>query len=254
MNNSKLPFLLALVLLCGLCQAQEELPTLSADRPGFTWGTEVMHHHKLSWENGIGYESETNGPHTATLNTTIVRYGIFENVELRVGSSFLMWNDGLAEEPTFGMAPLTFGTKIKVYDGTDLLPSIGLLAEFQSPRLGSKDLLPSHLAPSLYLLFENDINDWFYLCYNVGEEWDGDSAVPTTFLSLCLGFSLTESLGTYVETVNYFHPEDGNQYLTEFGLTWMVSRRVQLDIAADLDFQNFGKYYAISGGVAWMIN
>jgi len=27
-----------------------------------------------------------------------------------------------------------------------------------------------------------------------------------------------------------------------------------LDIECDLDFQHFGKYYAIGGGVAWRIN
>lgn len=32
--------------------------------------------------------------------------------------------------------------------------------------------------------------------------------------------------GTFVETYNYFHSEDINRYLTEFGFTWLVSRRV----------------------------
>ena len=236
-----------------LCDEQEELPTISADRPGYTWGTEVMHHHKFSWENGFGFESD-NGVPSITLNSTIVRYGIFENVELRVGTDFLMFDDGQSPNLTFGMNPLTIGTKIKVYDGTDVLPSVGLLAEFHSPRLGSKDLLPSHLAPSMYLLFENDINDWFYVCYNVGAEWDGDSSAPTTFLSLCLGFSLTESLGTFIESANYFCLGNDNLYLTEFGITWLASRRVQLDLSADLDLKNMGKFFAVGGGVAWLIN
>lgn len=244
---------MVLVFLGGLCYAQDELPTISADRPGYTWGTEVMHHHKFSWENGFGFESESGVP-AITLTSTIVRYGIFENVELRVGTDFLMFDDGQSPKLAFGMSPLTIGTKIKVYDGTDILPSVGLLAEFHSPRLGSKDLLPSHLAPSMYILFENDINDWFYVCYNVGTEWDGDSPAPATFLSLCLGFCITESFGTFIESANYLYPGDDNQYLTEFGFTWLVSRRVQLDLSADLDLQDLGKIYAVGGGVAWLIN
>lgn len=246
--------LTALVLAIGYCHAQEELPTISADRPGNTWGTEVMPHHKISWENGIGYESEVHGPATATLNTTIVRYGIFENVELRLGTSFLLWKDDPAAQPTFGVDPLTVGTKLKLYDGTDILPSVGVLAEFQLPCVGSKDLLPSHLAPSMYLLFENGINDWFDICYNVGAEWDGESATPTAFLSLCLNFAITDRLGIYVESFNYLHPEDDNRYMAGLGLTWLASRRVQLDISAEFDFQKLGKYYSVSGGVAWLIN
>ena len=189
-----------------------------------------------------------------TLNSTILRYGIFENMELRVGTDFLLFNNGQAMEPTFAVAPLTIGTKLKVYESSSWLPSIGLLAEFQSPHIGSKELLPSHLAPSMYVLFENIINEWFWLCYNAGLEWDGETAAPQTFLSFTLGFNMTDNVGAFLETYNYLHPEGEHQYMTEFGLTWMVSRRLQLDIECDLDFQQFGKYYAIGGGVAWMIN
>ena len=253
MTERRLLFL-TFVFVYSLCFAQEELPTISADLSGNTWGADVTPLHKLSWDNGFGFESEIAGPHTATLNTTIVRYGIFENMELRMGTSFLMWNDGQAPEPSFGLDPITIGAKLKVYDGTDILPSVGLLAELQSPHLGSKELLPSHLAPSLYLLFENEINDWLDICYNAGTEWDGESATPTTFLSLCLNFGITETLGTYVESFNYLHPEDDNQYMVGVGLTWLASRRVQLFLSTDLDFQNLGKYYSVNSGVAWLIN
>lgn len=253
MNNTKRLFLLTFIFIFGLCKAQDTLPVISADRPGYTWGTEVMHHHKIAWENGFGYESVANGPKTTTLDAMMIRYGIFKNVELRASTNFLMWKDEEAMEPSFGISPLTLGTKIKIYDGTNILPSIGLLAEFKSPHVGTKSLLPSHLAPALYVLFENDINDWFSICYNVGAEWDGENATPTKLLSLSLGFNITNSVGTFIETVNYFHPE-GNDYLTEFGITWLVSRKVQLDLAGDLYFKDFGKHYAITGGVAWMIN
>lgn len=253
--NLKSPIvLLVLMMMVGLCMAQEELPVLSADRPGFTWGAEVLPLHKVSWENGFSFESTPERAHSMTLNSTILRYGIFENMELRVGTDFLLFNNGQAMEPAFAVAPLTIGTKLKVYESSSWLPSIGLLAEFQSPHIGSKELLPSHLAPSMYVLFENIINEWFWLCYNAGLEWDGETAAPQTFLSFTLGFNMTDNVGAFLETYNYLHPEGEHQYMTEFGLTWMVSRRLQLDIECDLDFQQFGKYYAIGGGVAWMIN
>ena len=37
--------------------AQEELPTVVPERPGYTWGAEVTPHHKIIWDQGIGYES-----------------------------------------------------------------------------------------------------------------------------------------------------------------------------------------------------
>ena len=254
MNLTKHLFLMALVLVCCLCQAQDELPTISADRPGALTGTDVMPLYKLQWEAGVGYESMADGPHTLTLYNNLLRFGLFKNAEIRVGTDFLLFNGGQYTEPTFGVAPLTVGMKAQFYEGTGLLPAVALLAELKSPHVGTKALLPSHLAPSLYLLFEHFVNDWFCIGYNVGAEWDGETAAPTTFLGLGLYFDITDQIGAFVETYNYIHPDDGNQYLTEFGLTWLVSRRVQLDLAADLDFQNIGKYYAVSGGVAWLIN
>ena len=80
--------LLALVFFCGLCHAQEELPAISADRPGALTGTDVMPLYKLQWETGMGFESTKDGPHTFTLNNTLLRFGLFENAELRTFTLF----------------------------------------------------------------------------------------------------------------------------------------------------------------------
>ena len=253
MKNKPSVVLFALMILVSLCKAQEELPVLPADRPGYTWFAEVLPHHKVSWENGFCFESSPDRSHTITTPSTIFRYGIFRNVELRVGADFMLYDDGPGSKYTFGIAPLTIGTKIRVYESRNWLPSIGFLAELQLPYFGSKDLVPSHLAPSMYILFDHSITDWFSLCYNAGAIWDGETAIPQAFLSLALWFNITDNVGTFVETYNYLHP-DGNQCMMDFGFTWMPSRRVQLDISCNLDFKNFGKYYAIGCGVAWMLN
>ena len=250
----KVSLLFAMAFATTLVYAQEELPTVVPDRPGYCWSADVTPHHKLICDHGFGFESAPEGEHTLTLSSSVFRYGLFENLELRVGTDFMMYNDGDAMERTFGIGPLTIGTKLKVYEGSGILPSIGLLAELQSPHVGSKDLLPSHLAPSMYLIFGNDVADWLGIYYNVGEEWDGESATPTTFLGLSLYFSFNDQWGAFVETYNYLHPEEENQYMSEMGFFWQVSRRVQLDMEADFDLKNIGNYYSVGCGVSWLIN
>ena len=242
-----------LLMTVGFCHAQEEETYFTTDRPGNTWGAEVLSYHKISWENGFSFERDADGLRTFNLPSTIVRYGIFENIELRVGTDLQLFEDPATLTKQMVISPLTIGTKIKCYEGEGWIPSIGLLAQIQSPHVGSASLLPSHLAPSLYLVFENSINDWCYVYYNAGAEWDGETASPTTFLSLLLGFDIRDDLGAFVETYNYLHPE-GNQYLTEFGFYFMPSPRLQFDIAADFDFQSLKDYFAISCGMSWMIN
>lgn len=237
---------IALLFVTGLCLAQEELPELCADRPGVTWGAEVLPFHKVSWENGIGFE-RADEANTWTLNTMIVRYGIFENVELRVGTDFLL-NEG----QTFGVAPLTVGTKIKVFEGEGFLPSVGFLAQMASPHVGSAELLPSHLAPEMYLLFEHGWDNGLSLYYNAGLLWDGETATPTKALSIAVGYGITDAVGIYWDFFNYLHPE-GNLYMTEIGTTWMVNRKLQLDLEAGFDLEHLNNFYT-GCGVAWMIN
>ena len=245
--------LFVVLLLAGFCRAQEEEFSFPTDRPGNVWGTEVMPFNRCSWENGFSYERD-HGDRTIGLPSTIYRIGMFHNVELRIGTDLQLSDDPTnTKKMRYGMNPLTIGTKIHCWDGRETMPSIAFLAQVQSPHLGSAELLPDHLAPAMYLIFENDICDWFAICYNVGAEWDGVTATPTTFLGLNLGFSISDELGTYLETFNYLHP-DGNQYMTEIGLTYNPIPRLQLDIEADFDMQNLKDYFRVGCGIAWRIN
>jgi hypothetical protein len=130
---------------------------------------------------------------------------------------------------------------------------VSVLADFSLPYTASNGFNVEHLAQSLCLLFDNPINDWFSIGYNVGSEWDGSSPAPTAFVALCLGFSATDNLGCFVESYNYFG-SSVNVYATDFGLNWQVSRRVQLDVAANMDLLNPTQCWSVSCGVAWQIN
>lgn len=240
------------VLSAVACHAQNDFPSLVPDRPGHSWDAQVTPHNKLILDNGFAFEKTADGTQAFTLSNTILRYGLFENMELRIGTDLLMYNEGKTEY-AFGVAPLVIGTKIKLYEGSGVLPTIGVLSELKSSHIGTKELLPSHLAPSAYLLFEHAIGERFLLCYNAGLEWDGETAAPTTFLALCLGYNITDNIGIFAESNNYLH-EDGNQYMTEFGINWLVSPRVQLDLEADLDLMDLKNYYAIGCGISWLIN
>jgi hypothetical protein len=166
------------------------------------------------------------------------------------GDGFI-YNDLEKWRPAF--SGLTIGTKIACFEGKDAIPAVSLLANLALPKTGSEGFVVERLAPSLYLLFENPVNNWLSVGYNVGAEWDGSEAVPTTFAALCFGFSLTDNLGCFAESYNYFG-RYGNIYAVDFGFNLMVARRVQLDIAANLDVCNPRQSWAVSFGVAWQIN
>lgn len=241
-------YLLTLIIALGCTNlwAQEDL-VISADRPGMATGTDVMPLHKIQWETGFAYEHSKGCPDSYTLNNTYLRYGLSEWAEVHVGADLLLC-DG-----TTGLSALSVGTKVKMLDGAGWVPTVSFMANLASPHIGSKAYRPDHLAPQLYLLFQNDVTDWFNIGYNIGAEWDGFIAEPTTFAAVCLGFAITDDLGCFVESYNYFTTES-SEYLMDLGLTWIVSPRVQLDVSAAISLTNPYSYFWAGAGVAWLIN
>ena len=246
------------ILMCCVCAgawAQQEEAEFTADRPSASTGPSVVGHHVVQLEQGIQYDGDGSRYGTYTFSNTLLRYGLFPNMELRLGGDAFLYPSGggcdISYSPAF--SGISLGTKIKCFEGMGPIPAVSVLADFSIPRTASKGFNVDHLAPSLYLLFENPVCDWLSIGYNLGAEWDGTLPGATTFAALCLGFSATDCLGCFVESYNYFN-ELGNAYCMDFGLNWQVSRKVQLDIAANMDLTNPAQCWAISCGVAWQIN
>lgn len=230
---------------------------MQPDRPGMATGTGIMPFKAVMWETG--FQCDWADAHSITLPTTMFRFGITQFAELR-----LEYDGALAETTSkhfeYEVAPLIIGTKIRVFDGSDTykwIPQVALMANLAIPS--TKELAETmHVAPSIYALFNNDVTDWFSIGYNVGAEWDGYSAIPATFLAVCLGFNITDNLGAFVESYNYITKygmrNTQGEANIDFGFNWMVHPKVQLDIYAGFNCQDPTTYSMVGFGVAWRIN
>ena len=72
-----------LLLVCLLAQGQEQAE-FTADRPGASTGPSVVGHRVIQLEQGIQYDGY-GGAGTFTFSNTLLRYGLFPNMELRLG-------------------------------------------------------------------------------------------------------------------------------------------------------------------------
>ncbi len=231
----------------------------TADRPGASTGPDVLPLHRVQWETGVGF-SRTFDSEAFTLNNTLLRYGLTNFAELRLGFDILNLRQRHTEDSKYGVSALTIGSKIKMLEGAGLMPSVSALIEMACPHIGSRDFVPDHLAPSLYLLVNHDVADWLGIGYSAGAEWGGSDPAPAAFWALTLSFAPVDKLGLFVESYNrYYQTKDPllnskGDYSVDFGVTYMVHPKVQLDVAADLNLQQPDKYYAVSAGVAWQIN
>jgi hypothetical protein len=222
----------------------------TADRPGASTGPSTVAKGVIQWEQGVQYDGD-GGKGALTFSSTLFRYGLFDGMELRLSGDGFIYNNGSKWKPAF--SGVSIGTKISCFEGNGAVPAVSVLADFSIPATGTKGFVVENMAPSLYLLFENPLNDKLSLGYNVGAEWDGLSPSPLAFVALCLGCSVTDDLGCFVESYNYFG-KAGNQFCADLGFNYMVARKVQLDVAANLDLCNPANCWAVSFGVAWQIN
>ncbi len=222
----------------------------TADRPGASTSPSTVAKGVIQWEQGVQYDGD-GAKGAFTFSSTLLRYGLFDGVELRLSGDGFIYDNTERWKPAF--SGVNIGAKIRCCEGNGALPSISVLADFSIPCTGTKGFVVENFAPSLYLLFDNALNDKLSLGYNLGAEWDGASPSPQAFAALCLGCSLTEELGCFVESYNYFG-KAGNQFCADFGFNYMVARKVQLDVAANLDLCDPAHCWAVSFGVAWQIN
>ena len=246
--------LFLITLTISLFSQTEDAPSISADRPGMSTGTDVMPFLKVQWETG--FETTLTGYHAITLPTTMIRFGVTRFAEIRLEYDGTLTED-YKKKWEYEVCPLVLGTKVKIFDGYKWVPKISLMANLSIP-LTRAQLQKTHVAPSLHLLFQNDITDWFNIGYDVGAEWDGVTAIPATFLGVCLGFSITDNLGAFVESYNYFTKYSMKNTKVEcnldFGFSYTVHPRVQLDLYSAFNCQDPKSFNCIGLGVAWLIN
>lgn len=189
------------------------------------------------------------------INKTSLRCGITDYCEFRFGISYDYTWTYMDDEcyKLGGLSDLSFGTKVKLYDGKGWIPKMALLATLTMPA--DKDFLPERVGGDFHLLFGNDLCDWCSLGCDVGYSWskkNGEYENPL-FFGVSLGFAPTDKLGLMVEEYNVTDNDNKVNPFSEFAVTYMVHPRVQLDAYTDVDWKNPGKFRNIGIGVAWRI-
>jgi len=242
---------LLIVFLPVFVMAQES-EGFTADRPGATTGVDVLPKGRVQWETGVGWErNKIDFPETTwTVNTSLLRWGISSNAELRLQADWLYSSaDG---EHSSGLSNLAIGTKVHLFEGWKAVPAVSLLANVMIPGGSDADFLPKEWGGQMGILFENQLTPWLSLGYEADLIWSDDSR-PTLFYGACLCFDFSDRLFLALEEYNYNTSEGTNSW-SEVSLGYMLSSRVQIDIGADISLNHPGSFKNLMLGVAWQIN
>ena len=249
---------------------------LSADRPGAGTGSEVLPYEVMMWETGFEVLHALS-MHSLNLPTTLFRFGLPGRTELRLEytGSLSVWDESLMGPPEFTSSPLTVGTKIRIFenhghnDQLRWVPRTSVLVNLDlpvTPQMAKE--MP--IGGSVDLLMENELTDWLSLSYDIGARWVEWAPAPDIFAALGFNIELANKVGMFVEAFGNFdpdaiHEETGKRFTHSdvnfnFGFTYAVHPRVQLDVYAGFNCYNSDPQLSkpqnlsfVGLGVAWMI-
>lgn len=202
-------------------------------------------------ETGFAYEKSTIAnfrQETFIFNTSLLRYGLTSNCEMRLQADYAQFKTENLN--IHGFNPLIAGTKLLISKARGIIPETSLLLNLTLPYVGEKQFRPDHLAPSLYLLMQNDLSEKVNICYNLGVEYDGESPVPSEFVALCLGYSFSDKFSGFVENYNWFSKGAKPDIYVDAGFAYLVSENIQLDLSCSMMPVDIDEYLFVSFGVS----
>ena len=220
---------------------------LITDRPDFTESTEAVPAGHLQLETGytFTYDRESKDrvrDHTAP--ELLLRIGVVEDFELRIGWDGYSWTDNrfqgetrggrrvIRDDWTQGGRDLSLGFKYKFVEQDGLIPHLGVIGAITVPS-GSAGVSSGDVEPEIVLLWAYDITDSFAVAGNVGfaaPTDDGDRFFQAS-ASLSAAVALSEKVGAYVEYFGFYPNAEHSDaaHTINGGLTYLINNNFQID-------------------------
>lgn len=247
MTTAKKLLIVAIVLFASPIFGQN----IVTDRPDQTESSETVGDKNFQIESGMLFQNSDNNSVKSFFGpSTLLRYGISKNIELRFVSQYEKTEFGLeGENREFdGFNDLEIGAKIQLFKREDVNTEIAFLSHLIIPT-AKTDLTSGSFGVINKLAISHSISDKVDLGYNIGYDLVEKQSVLT--YSLALGISISNKVGFYVEP--YGNWAEQNQFESNFdtGLTYLVNPNFQMDISYGTGINHRMEY--ISAGFSWKI-
>jgi len=250
---------LSAVLLSLFCMSVPALSqTISTDRPGFANGTGIVPAGATQVEGGYLY-SRVEEVKEHTLGQLLVRYGVAEKLEFRLGVNSYVSTGGTGGDDS-GFSDGSVGLKVKLYNGENAYETFSydfsVVAETSLPT-GSDGYRASRLQPSAMFVLDVASAQGFTLspftAYTLVS--DGSGQYSQFGAGVSLGVSLTERSGCFLEYFGVAKEKDRGPETTNYldgGFTFLLAENCQADIHAGLGLNGPDPNYFAGVGLSYL--
>jgi hypothetical protein len=241
----KKSILILSILLIQFSHAQNKEP-IETDRPDQTETPTLVPTGMFQVETGFSYQKEAIKSKTLTLPSTLWKYGVNANFELRLITEFV--SENINDATSSGFVPVLIGCKIKIAKEKGIFPQTSFIGHMSLPNAAASKYKTEFYAPEFRFVMQHTLSEKLSLSYNLGSEWDGFSAEPTFIYTLATGYDITEKLGSYIELFGFAHQNDKANHNFDGGITYLINNNFMLDLSSGIGLtENAPEYYVAFG-------
>lgn len=260
--DSKHTSLVSPLYFCAALLGQtNELEPIVTDRPDVAESSQTVPSGSLQVETGV--EMGRTGPPSAETTTmgfpTKLRFGVIENVEAHLeGTLFdrVTLDGGEGNQSSSGLADVDVGGKVHLFDPSGLQPSLGVLLAVTLP-VGAEDVSGDQTLLKPTVAAEWDLHSALSLATNAGFTIpldNRDRSDDALRFAGSLGLhpsAFPAGFGVFGEIFGELPLREGGRVLaTDFGVTYGLTPRVQLDAYVRLGLSEAATDTAAGGGVS----
>jgi hypothetical protein len=240
--------LIMMLLVSGIMFSQD-LPSIQTDRPDQTECPFIVPTNYFQLENGFSYEKTKPNSTEIVAPTILTRFGINDHFELRLITEYII--DKINSEKKSGFNPIMIGFKTRLFEEKGIIPVTSFISHISIPKAASKNFKTTFYAPEFRFTMQHTLSDKQSLSYNIGAEWNGETAEPTFIYTLTTGYSITEKIGGYIELYGFVPQIEKPDHRCDAGLTYLFNPNHQLDISSGIGFSKTSPKYYFSLGYSF---
>lgn len=263
----KILIIVLLVFLCSIANAQK-IDDIVTDRPDQTESPVTLPKGFIQVELGGSYEGDKSTfgelanikSHSISAPSVLLRYGISDNVELRLGGEFIsskteihyiqfVIEDELIIEES-GFSPISIGTKIKMFEEDCARPEMAFLFSLGIPFDTDGPFQSKYVSSEFRLAAAHTLSDRFSLSYNLGGEWNGSSPAATGIYTLSLASGLTGKLSVFAEVYGFLTQGETPDHRFDGGFTYLFAKNVQADLSGGIGITEKSPDFFVGAGVS----
>lgn len=203
---------------------------IQADRPDQTETPAIVPKGMFQTETGFTFQKNDAFSKSNSLPSTLWKYGVNENFELRLITEFL--SEEINNEKLNGLTPIYVGFKVKLTEEKGIIPKTSFIAHIGLPNAASKRYKTDYFAPEFRFVMQHTLSEKMSFSYNLGAEWDGFTVESTFIYTYAIGYSISDKLGSYIEIFGFIPQNTKSNHSIDGGITYLINNNFMVDLSS----------------------